>query len=545
MSGLRDADELSEGRAALRRADWPQARAAFTGRVDRDADDAAALDGLASALWWLGEQEEATARRSEAYALAQRRGDSRMAAGIALQLAAEYRLTGELGEGAGWLARAESLLEGTETSAELGRREIERAAATAGDADAHASHARAAVEIARDLRDRDLEAAALAQLGLARIDDGEVEPGMSLLDEAMTLATSAASDPFAIGDTCHTTLAACERLADFGRAADWCRVVVEFTGRRGYTRVHLWCRTVYAGVLTITGDWARAERELAAALRGYEAMRSGDRAFAIGRLVTLRSRQGRLGEARSLLRGSESDPRTTAGATALALAEHDIGRASRLLERSAEAGGGGPASLALLLPAVVDARVAAGALDAATEALERLRGLGERLARPDLLALAQHDEARIAEARGDERDALAGFELAMARFARLGMPLEEARARLELARLESGELAALHARTALAIFERLGARIDADAAGAVLRNLGVSGRSAPRIEGELTSREREVLELLGEGLTNQAIAERLVISPRTAEHHVGRILGKLGLRRRAEAAAYAMREGHS
>jgi len=50
-----------------------------------------------------------------------------------------------------------------------------------------------------------------------------------------------------------------------------------------------------------------------------------------------------------------------------------------------------------------------------------------------------------------------------------------------------------------------------------------------------------VLRLLGEGLSNREIAERLFISPKTAEHHVSRIYGKLGLKSRAEAAAYAVR----
>ena len=53
----------------------------------------------------------------------------------------------------------------------------------------------------------------------------------------------------------------------------------------------------------------------------------------------------------------------------------------------------------------------------------------------------------------------------------------------------------------------------------------------------LTRREREVAALIAEGLTNRQIAERLVISERTADTHVANILGKLGCATRAQVAA--------
>jgi DNA-binding NarL/FixJ family response regulator len=67
-------------------------------------------------------------------------------------------------------------------------------------------------------------------------------------------------------------------------------------------------------------------------------------------------------------------------------------------------------------------------------------------------------------------------------------------------------------------------------------------RPHPRLA-ELTEREREVLGLIGEGLSNEEIAARLVVSPATARTHVSRAMVKLGARDRAQLVVIAYQSG--
>lgn len=71
----------------------------------------------------------------------------------------------------------------------------------------------------------------------------------------------------------------------------------------------------------------------------------------------------------------------------------------------------------------------------------------------------------------------------------------------------------------------------------------VSGTTSPAALAVLTDREREVLTLVARGLSNQEIAERLVLSPSTAKTHVSRILTKLNVRDRAGLVVVAYQSG--
>ncbi len=88
-------------------------------------------------------------------------------------------------------------------------------------------------------------------------------------------------------------------------------------------------------------------------------------------------------------------------------------------------------------------------------------------------------------------------------------------------------------------------RIDGDAAEAVLSAAGHAGRAARRAEypAGLTGREVDVLRLAAQGLSSKQIAQRLVISPKTARNHIEHIYVKIGASSRATASLFAVRHG--
>jgi DNA-binding NarL/FixJ family response regulator len=87
-------------------------------------------------------------------------------------------------------------------------------------------------------------------------------------------------------------------------------------------------------------------------------------------------------------------------------------------------------------------------------------------------------------------------------------------------------------------------KLDPDAVTAVVEAAGgTPQRRADIRPAGLSEREVEVLRLVAEGLSNREVAERLFISPRTAEHHVQHIYAKIGVSSRASAALFAMEQG--
>jgi LuxR family transcriptional regulator, maltose regulon positive regulatory protein len=548
------ADRLEGGWAALSRGDWEGARRCFEQAV-ATRETPAALEGLGWAGYCSDDERLTLDARERAFHLYRDCGDDASAGRMAALLAVDFlEFRGEAAVANGWLRRAHRLLDDLEQGGDHGWLAIHEASIILDEDTVTARRLAArAVELGREYGVPELEMVGLGIEGRAFVSEGEVEEGMRRLDEATAVALAGEARILMCSAwACCYLIAACDQVRDYERAGQWCERVGDFCERYGIGLLLGMCRAKYAGVLTWQGRWAEAESELISAAEGLSTRPPlvGD---ALVRLAELRRRQGRLEEAEQLFARCEGHPRAALGRASLALdrgqPEEAAALADRFLRRYPDPG---RMERCAGLEIAVRAHARLDDLDRAGGALEELREIASHARTRPLRAAVLASEGTVAAARADHKTARGSFEDALDLFAATGAPFEAAQARLDLATtlgaLGYDEVARREGEVALATFRELGAAGENARAEALLERLrrarpALPTRSAEGPLAELSGRELEVLVLVAQGLTNQEIAGRLVISEHTVNRHVANILHKLGVPSRAGAASLAGRHG--
>jgi DNA-binding CsgD family transcriptional regulator/tetratricopeptide (TPR) repeat protein len=537
---------LAAAGEALSAGRWEEARDGFQATLEIE-ESGGAVFGLALALWWLHDPVTSIRLQERAFGMFRRHGDYENAFFAAMYLCLGYDMTfGNLSASKGWLAKAARVVQDSGL-VDLRGWVLLCEAVTLHHQDLVAAEekARKALDAARETNDADLDVCARSQLGAALVELGRTNEGTALLDEAMAGALGGEVQTLdsVVLASCRT-ITSCSRAADVTRAIQWIRAATRFNEKYGSPHLYTTCRIHYARVLLFSGQWALAEAELKAALSVGRLVEPELYAEALALLGNLRVIQGRVGEAEQLIAGYEQHAAVVPVLAAIRAVQGQFEVAEWLVRRRLDLLVANPLAAVELQGLLVELEIKRGRSAEALSDADALFTAASRLGIPAVLAGSHYLLGRALAAVGNDT---AARELDWARtiFIELEMPYQAARSRLALARFThpaDKEAAAEEAKGALATFEELGAAPDADAAAAMLREWGVkAARRGPNAIGSLTAREREILGLLGEGLSNREIAARLFITPKTVEHHVGHVLTKLDLKRRGEAAAFAVR----
>ncbi len=435
------------------------------------------------------------------------------------------------------------------------------------------------------LDDESTEVEALNTLGMANIALGEVDEGVAQLHRAIELARRA-EDLENLGY-------AYSNLADMLGIAGHTEKALA-TAREGLAAVprrlrdlHDWLRLVVSEFAFELGDWRTAREELNplpsrpnARLQLSRLLRGADLALGEGDEDGARRA---LDEAEPLVAAS-SEPQWIAAFGAL---HAELSRRERDLERARAAVADALDRIELCTDDVMRvARVTALGLVVEADMAQRARDLREQGQEKDALTRARIHMERleaVAEAGGPVERAwltsgIAEYARANGRYEpekwtaaahawdRLHRPYRAALARLRAAEahVEHGDRAA----AAELVQQGLGVSRALGSNWLVTELIGLSGRARLDLSGDgfppaaadgadgtdagpaggdedafgLTPRERQVLALLAEGATNRQIGNALYMAEKTASVHVSRILSKLGVRTRTQAAAVAHRQ---
>jgi DNA-binding CsgD family transcriptional regulator/tetratricopeptide (TPR) repeat protein len=442
-----------------------------------------ALRRLSRCLWWAGRGEEATEVGDQAIDVLKAFPDSRE---LAMALSARSQLA--------------MLAEDAQVAIELGTR---------------------AVALGRRLGDDEIVAHALTNLGTATFFGGpDSHRGRALIEEAFVLAAGIGHDDHSARALVNLATGTLMRLRDDRRVDEDIERAMRFVRERGLDGYLQYMLGVRATLRVRRGDWTGAEADAHASIAMGEQF-GVSQCPALLVLGRLRARRG--------------DP--SAGAM---LAEAwDRAVATQELQRLA------PAAAARAEHAWLEGDLEA-TVATARPAYELAARLGDAWARSELAFWLWRGGAPVEPLPDDAEPyalAIAGdWRAAATAWGEIGYPYERAEA-LADADDESARL------DALATFDAFGAersalhlrrRLRADGVRRIPRGPRAASKAGPA---GLTPRETEVLDLIVRGATNSEIAQALVIAPKTVDHHVSAVLGKLGVSSRRDAGAALDRLG--
>jgi class 3 adenylate cyclase len=475
-------DSPRDGREAASRHAWREAYAAYS-RADTNDLDPEDVEQFADAAWWTGALQQAISLRERAYAGFAAAGERERAARLALMLSGDHAGRGAYAVSNGWSAKADRLLEGLPESPVHAWAAMFRGHTTLvvmGDVKGAIEHLDRAAELADRFGDRDVQALARAVKGHALVRTGEIDAGLALLDESAAAAVCGELAPFATNLVYCCTIASCQDVGDYRRAAEWTEVANRWCDRLDVSGFPGICRVHRAQILRLRGDWPSAEQQAIAAceeLHDFERTITAAGFYEIGEI---RRRRGDFAAAaNAYAQASEWGFDPQPGLALLRLAEGKVDAAMAGIRRAL---GDTEDRLARvrLLPAQVEIAIAAGDLRIARAASDELGRIvavyriGERPA-PAFEATRHLASGQIALADREWDAAARCLKRAWREWQSVGAPYETAQARmlLGLAYRRSGDEdgAMVELEAALATFERLGAKLDEERAKELLGRL--------------------------------------------------------------------------